>query len=231
MDIAGWNAVFGNGHVHFFNKDKIEVFDGILKNGLYLVHGSFNTSIPAALTARSLQRPTDMDTWHRRFAHFGVSRISDATKLVNGLDVVKKDSAGQCEDCIVANMKRRPFDDELIPEKVPLRRTNIDIWGPSHVASEGGALYAMKFHDSGTSHCRSFFLKDRLAITTLGVRQCSGIQKRSMGHFLQRERNHSYPNRSLFIRLQWYRRTLNWYLDGCGPSDVERQPFTGEMVG
>jgi len=64
-------------------------------------------------------------------------------------------------------MKRRPFDDELVPEKIPLKRTNIDVWGPSRIASEGGALYAMKFHDSGTSHRRTFFLKDRLADTTI----------------------------------------------------------------
>jgi hypothetical protein len=85
MDIAGWDAVFGNGRVRFF-KDKVEIFEGILKNGLYLIHGSFNMSIPTALTAfpsgRSLQKPTDMSTWHRRFAHFGVSRFQEASKLV-----------------------------------------------------------------------------------------------------------------------------------------------------
>jgi hypothetical protein len=64
-------------------------------------------------------------------------------------------------------LKCRTFDDEVIPETVPLRWTNIDIWGPSHVASKGGALYAMKFHDSGTSYRRTFFLKDRLANTML----------------------------------------------------------------
>jgi hypothetical protein len=50
---------------------------------------------------------------------------------------------------------------------VPLQQTNIDIWGPSHVVSEGGVLYAMKFHDSGTFHQRIFFLKDRLVNMTL----------------------------------------------------------------
>jgi len=61
-------------------------------------------SIPAALTARSLQSPVDMDTWHRRFAHFGVSRVKDASKLVDGLEIVKKESSGQCEDCILATL-------------------------------------------------------------------------------------------------------------------------------
>jgi hypothetical protein len=88
---------------------------------------------------------------------------------VDGLEVVKNEIVGCCEDCILVNMKRRPFDDEVIPEKVALRQMNIDIWGPSHVPSEGGVLYAMKFHDSGTSHRRSFFLKDRTVETMLNA--------------------------------------------------------------
>jgi hypothetical protein len=46
---------------------------------------------------------------------------------------------------------------------------NIDIWGLSCITSEGGALYAMKFHDSGTSHRRTFFLANRLVETTLNA--------------------------------------------------------------
>jgi len=42
---------FGNGCIWFFNKDKVEVFGRKLKNGLYLVHGSFNMAVPTALTA------------------------------------------------------------------------------------------------------------------------------------------------------------------------------------
>jgi len=42
MDLAGWSAVFREGRIRFFNKDKLEIFDGVLKNGLYLIHGSFN---------------------------------------------------------------------------------------------------------------------------------------------------------------------------------------------
>jgi len=105
--------------------------------------------------------------WHCRFAHFGASRVKEAAKLVNGLEIVEAKTAGQCEDCILANLKCHAFDDEVTPETVPLCCTNVDIWGPSHILSEGGALYAMKFHDSGTSHQCTYFLKDRLANTTL----------------------------------------------------------------
>jgi hypothetical protein len=167
MDITGWSAVFGDRCVRFFNKDKTEIFGGVLKNGLYLIHGSFSTAIPTALTACSLKSPTNINIWHWQFAHFGVSRVKEASKLVDGLEIIDIQSAGQCKDCILANLKHRVFNDEVIPETVPLHWTNIDIWGPSHVVSKGGALYAMKFHDSGTSHQHTFFLTDRLVNTML----------------------------------------------------------------
>jgi hypothetical protein len=81
-----------------------------------------------------------------------VSRVNEASKLVDGLEIIEKDTMRHCKDYILANMKRHPFDDEVVTKKVPLRRTNIDILGPSRITSEGGAIYAMKFHDSRTSH-------------------------------------------------------------------------------
>ncbi len=89
MDQMGWDVVFGGGKVRFF-KDRCEIFTGTLKDGLYLITGSLISNIPTALTARSLSSPVDMSTWHRRFAHFGISRISEATNLVNGLNLVKR---------------------------------------------------------------------------------------------------------------------------------------------
>lgn len=54
-----------------------------------------------------------------------------------------------------------------MPTKEILKLTNIDIWGSARVASTRKAIYTMKFHDSGSSHRQSFFLKDRLTATTL----------------------------------------------------------------
>jgi hypothetical protein len=54
-----------------------------------------------------------------------------------------------------------------MPTTENLKLTNIDIWGPARVPLIGNAVYSMKFHDSGTSHRKTFFLKDRLATTTL----------------------------------------------------------------
>jgi hypothetical protein len=168
-----------------FFKDKKEIFGGVLKNGLYLIGGSFISNIPTALTARSLRSPGDIALWHRRFGHFGIGRIVEASKLVNGLEITSKEVVGKCEDCIIGNQKRRPYDEDVIPETEVLRLTNIDIWGPARVQSAGGALYAMKFHDSGSSRRRSFFLKDRTANTvidslTLYKSQSESVTNRKM---------------------------------------------------
>jgi len=53
MDLAGWDIVFGGKQVQFFN-NKVEIFSGSLKGGLYLINGSLITNQPTALTARSL---------------------------------------------------------------------------------------------------------------------------------------------------------------------------------
>ena len=167
MDLAGWDAVFGGQKVRFF-KDKVEIFSGSLKGGLYLINGSLIMNQPTALTANSLRSPSTLANWHRRFAHFGVTRINGAKTLVDGLEILEDgNTQGQCEDCIIGNQKRRPYDEKVTPTTEILKLTNIDIWGPARVPSTGNAIYAMKFHDSGSSHRKSFFLKDRLAVTTL----------------------------------------------------------------
>lgn len=166
MDRQGWHAVFGGGQVRFFyGKDK--VFGGELRNGLYMISGSLVSSILAALTAHSLRSPGNIATWRRRFCHFGTKRIDEAARLVDGLDIVKGEAHGRCEDCIIANQKKRPYDEEISPTTTVLWLTNIDIWGPARVVSLGGSKYAMRFHDSGTARKKTAFLADRTAETTL----------------------------------------------------------------
>jgi hypothetical protein len=121
IDQAGWSIEFGRGCVQFFNKYKIEVFGKILKNRLYLIHGLFSTKVLTTLTAHSLQNPTDIDTWHCHFSHFGVSRVQEASKLVDGLEIVKNERVGHCKDYILANMKCCPSNNEVVPERMALQ--------------------------------------------------------------------------------------------------------------
>jgi hypothetical protein len=54
--------------------------------------------------------------WHQRFSHFGINRIIEASKLVDGLEITSKDVVGKCEDCIIGNRKRCPYDEEITSE-------------------------------------------------------------------------------------------------------------------
>ncbi|KAJ3715434.1 hypothetical protein C8R42DRAFT_725788 [Lentinula raphanica] len=62
----------------------------------------FTCSVPTALAARSLYSPGDIKLWHRRFAHSGMKRISNASNLVEGLEITAQ-SHDTCEDCILGN--------------------------------------------------------------------------------------------------------------------------------
>jgi len=82
---------------------------------------------------------------------------------------MSKDKIGRCEDCTIGNQKQWPYDENITPETIVLWLTNIDIWGPARVQSTGGALYTMKFHDSGSSRHCSFFLKNWTADTVVNL--------------------------------------------------------------
>lgn len=83
----------------------MEVFGGVLKDGLYLIGGSIVLNLPTSLTAWSLKSPGDIVLWHCCFAHFGVTQITEASGLVDGLVITSHDTLGKCEDCIIGNQK------------------------------------------------------------------------------------------------------------------------------
>ncbi len=104
-----------------------------------------------------------METWHMRFAHLGISRITELQKraLVDGLNIKDGECAGgKCEPCILGNQKRRPFDADVEPETVVLVWVMVDIWGPARVRSIGGAKYALVFADDATSWCTPYYLSN-----------------------------------------------------------------------
>ena len=102
-------------------------------NGLYLL----NTELPMkVMHARSLEKPTTIDVWHRQFGHAGVMaiRLMGNQNLVDGLDIKEdKKSSGQCEDCIYGKQTQCPYDEVISPEKTLLERVHIDIHGPTRV--------------------------------------------------------------------------------------------------
>ncbi|KAF5387622.1 hypothetical protein D9615_000717 [Tricholomella constricta] len=126
---------------------------------------------PAAMSARSLTRPADMETWHRRLGHVGESILREMIRgeLVKGLDVTKTSVNGRCENCIMGKQARRPFDEDVIPECKPNQRVSFDLWGPARVKTTGGKSYMMLACDQGGAGVKGWFLADKTMETTGAV--------------------------------------------------------------
>jgi hypothetical protein len=123
-----------------------------------------------AMPAKSHEKPTSIDQWHRRFCHFGMRRIKEMSSkgMVDGLQILDgKDPVGMCEDCIYGKQTNRPYDEKVTPEGDVLERVHMDLWGPARVASAGGASYALIMTDGGSSYRKEYFLSEKSADATL----------------------------------------------------------------
>ena len=129
-----------------------------------------SVDLPTAL----LSAPTAVDaaTWHRRFGHIGDTGFQRLVSkgLVDGLDIRGPSSCSTlCLDCVYGKHARQPFTQWIEPEREPLERVYIDLWGPAQVDSIGGHRYYMSIDDGGSSWCQPYFLPDKEADTTLSA--------------------------------------------------------------
>jgi len=163
LDKGGCYSVFGGSGVTFISKDNRPFLQGRGVGTMYEVDvfpmtgptaqkgNAPATFVPAAQVAhsnvmafatKSHDRPTDIDTWHRRLGHVGYSiieRMAVTKDLVDGMSVTTlKRGPGMCEDCIMGKQTRRPFDDNEKRRENVLELVHIDLWGPSRTQSNSG---------------------------------------------------------------------------------------------
>lgn len=167
FDDAGFNIHFGGGKARFIDPDGNEILEVSKRNGMYIFEEVDAPPGDIATPAKSHEKPTTIDQWHRRFCHFGERTIKDMdTKhLVDGLHIVKSEghgsSLGLCEDCIYGKQTNRPYDEKVTPETDVLERVHLDLWGPARVRSIGGAEYALTMTDGGSSYRAGYFLAEK----------------------------------------------------------------------
>lgn len=90
--------------------------------------------------------------------------------LVDGLNIVGSVKLKEkCEDCIYGKQTVHPYDKAIEPETEVLEQVYIDLWGPAHVCSVGGAEYMMVFNDGGSSYWVGYFLHSKSTDTTLSA--------------------------------------------------------------
>ncbi|KAF5376302.1 hypothetical protein D9615_008480 [Tricholomella constricta] len=158
---------------------------------------------PVAMSARSLTRPADVETWHRRLGHVGESILREMVRseMVKGLDVTKLSVNGRCEDCIMGKQTRRPFDEEVTPESKPNQRVSFDLWGPAHIKTTNGKHYMMLGCDQGGAGVKGWFLADKTMETTGAVLEAYHVEsERQTGKKLLAVRTDEGPE---FINSIW----------------------------
>lgn len=99
LDSLGYTIMFGNGEAKFYSPQGTHFMTGVGAGGLYRL--DIVDPLVLAARSRSLNRPVDLETWHRRFAHAGIDRIRLLEKkgLVDGLTVTSSRVEGKCVDC------------------------------------------------------------------------------------------------------------------------------------
>lgn len=171
FDLANFTVIFGGGLARFINPKGLEILTIKRKNGMYVFEEAEPEQDVTAMPAKSHEKPTSIDQWHRRFCHFGICTIKDMSskQLVDGLDITQgsKEATGMCEDCVYGKQTNRPYDEMVSPETEMLEHVHMDLWGPARVTSTGGAKYALLMTDGAVSFRKSYFLSEKLAAATL----------------------------------------------------------------
>lgn len=167
LDSMGCTTTFGGGKFVVRDKNGKSCLEGQMVNRMYMV----NEGGSAAMAARSHEKPTTLETWHRRFGHAGITGIKrlETKSLVDGLKITDTTLHGMCEDCIYGKHTRRPFDEIVTHETEVLERVHIDLWGPARVTSRGGKRYMMGITDGHSKYPTAYFLENKRAETSLAA--------------------------------------------------------------
>jgi hypothetical protein len=169
LDCARYSATFRGGGVNFHDPKGHLLMSGHGRGTMYVL--DLNPPEPRAYVAKSHNKLTDLETWHRRFGHISEAGVRElASKgMVEGLNITSLETRGRCEDCIYGKHTHQPFDEVVTPETEVLERAHLDLWGRARMQSMGGKSYMMLIEDRGSSHMEGYFLDSKSAETTLAA--------------------------------------------------------------
>jgi hypothetical protein len=167
----GMTTVFGKQSVKFFSESGAHILTGQRHGGLYRLQENKTSAL--VVKSRTLDKPVDIEGWHRRFGHAGISRIRLALErdLLNGLIVIGDpgNKPPECDPCHIGQAKRRAFDAKTEVESRILERVHIDLTGPMRTRALGGFFYSMPIVDGCSAMTRDFYLMNKESSSTLAA--------------------------------------------------------------
>ncbi|GKU92526.1 hypothetical protein SLEP1_g6239 [Rubroshorea leprosula] len=140
-------------------KRTLVILKGKKVGGLYHLQGSTVNGTCAVSTSSSLDKDVTR-LWHLRLGHMSERGMMELSKrgLLCGQKIGKLDF---CEHCVYGKQCKLQFGKGVHQTQGTVDYIHSDLWGPSPVASKGGAMYMLTFIDDYSSKVWVYTLKSK----------------------------------------------------------------------
>ena len=155
LEAQGFRFSGGDGILKV-SKGSMTVLKGERVANLYRMKGS----IIAGDASVSTEKEDTTRLWHMRLGHISERGLQLLHKK-GALSGIKSCKLDLCEFCILGRQRRVSFSTSEHRSKGLLDLIHTDVWGPSPVASIGGARYYVTFIDDFSRKVWTFFLKHK----------------------------------------------------------------------
>ncbi|KAJ0494593.1 putative RNA-directed DNA polymerase [Helianthus annuus] len=154
LDDQGYDVHFGGGQWRVV-KGNMVIAKGKKQGTLYMVE------VPAGNANTVAKGPSPSSVWHQRLGHMGEKGMK--MLVARGkLPELKKVKSEFCEPCVFGKKKKVSFAKTgKAPKAQKLELVHTDVYGPTPVASVGGAHYYVTFIDDSTRKVWVKFLKHK----------------------------------------------------------------------
>lgn len=145
LEKQGYEITFWNGKCYIkFEKELVAL--GSRECNLYIMWLNIIWSDVSMLTGDAEK----VNVWHRRLGHIGAQRLTQLSKMVDGIGELKCEGNTLCDVCIQGKQAKLPFGGSRVRATRPLERIHSDVCGPIAPTALGGVRFILTFIDDYT---------------------------------------------------------------------------------
>jgi len=100
------------------------LFQGIIKDGLYVFHALRSSPYYANYTSFKFEKPA-LQLWHNRLGHYSFNVVKN---ILNQCNITCNAKPVFCDACVQVKTHKLHFSSSMIVYTLPLQLTYIDIW-------------------------------------------------------------------------------------------------------